>query len=279
LRIHYRYTFRSLLIVSLLVIFPIILSACSSSSAPELKITTRDQVADVAKNLADQGTSWIEQAVPAVEDPRPAQDGPAAEPAQPKMELLANNPTPTVGLAEASTLPTATVVQAPQATTAAPQAAQPVTQDALPLTDVKVVFSAPNFSLTTLDGKTVQLSDLRGQNVLVNYWVTWCDPCIEELGFLDEIGQEYLARGFTILSVNGLAQNPLPDVEAVVSQNGLTFPILLDEKDGFYQAYLVKFLPTSFFIDENGVIRHIQLGSATEDVFRSKIEQLIADQL
>ena len=272
MQIHYRYSFRSLLILSLTVIFSIILSACSSSSAPELKITTRDQAADVAKNLTDQGTSWIEQAVPAVEDPRPAQESPAAEPAQPKMELLANNPTPTVSLAEASTLPTATVVQAPQA-------AQPVTQDALPPTDVKVGFSAPNFSLTTLDGKTVQLSDLRGQNVLVNYWVTWCDPCIEELGFLDEIGQEYLARGFTILSVNGLAQNPLPDVEAVVNQNGLTFPILLDEKDGFYQAYLVKFLPTSFFIDENGVIRHIQLGSATEDVFRSKIEQLISDQL
>ena len=95
-------------------------------------------------------------------------------------------------------LPTATLPQAPEPTTAAPQAAQPVTQatqpvtqDALPPTEVKVGFSAPNFSLTTLDGQTVQLSDLRGQNVLVNYWVTWCDPCLEELGFLDKLGQEY----------------------------------------------------------------------------------------
>jgi len=273
---HYRYSFRFFL--SLAIILPIILSACSSSAAPELKITTRDQAVEVAKNLSDQGNNWIEQAFPAVEDPQPAQNSPA-EPAQPKLELLANNPTPTANQAETSALPAVSVVQSQQATTAAPHAAQPVTQDALPPTEVKVGFSAPNFSMTTLDGRTVQLSDLRGQNVLINYWVTWCDPCIEELGFLDQIGQEYLARGFTILSVNGLAQNPLPDVEAVVNQNGLTFPILLDENDGFYQTYLVKFLPTSFFIDENGVIRHIQLGSATEDVFRSKIEQLLTDQL
>ena len=54
-------------------------------------------------------------------------------------------------------------------------------------------------------------------------------------------------------------------------------PILLDESDNFYNTYLVKFLPTSFFIDENGVIRHIQLGSATEETFRAKIEQLLTD--
>lgn len=274
---HYRYSVR--FILNLTIIFPIILSACSSSAAPELKITTRDQTIDVAKNLTDQGNDWIEQAFPAVEAPQPEQESPSAELAQPKLELLANNPTPTAIQADARPLSTDTVIQPLQATMAAPQAAQPVTQEALPPTDVKVGFSAPNFSMTTLDGRTVQLSDLRGQNVLINYWVTWCDPCIEELGFLDQIGQEYLARGFTILSVNGLAQNPRPDVEAIVSQNGLTFPILLDENDGFYQTYLVKFLPTSFFIDENGVIRHIQLGSATEDVFRSKIEQLLTDQL
>jgi peroxiredoxin len=140
-----------------------------------------------------------------------------------------------------------------------------------------VGFSAPDFTLTTLDGKSVRLSDLQGQNILVNYWVTWCDPCLEELGFLDNLAQEYQARGFTILSVNGLAQNPLPDVESIVSQKSLTLPVLLDESDNFYNTYLVKFLPTSFFIDENGVIRHIQLGSATEETFRAKIEQLLSD--
>jgi peroxiredoxin len=279
LKDHYRYSFRYLLFLSLIIFLPIFLTACSSSGASELKITTRDQAAELDKALDTQQNSWIEQAAPAVEEPQPAQDNPVAEPGQPQMELVANNPEPTASEVEANPLPTATVTQPPEATTAAPQAAQPVTQAALPPTDVKVGFSAPNFSMTTLDGKTVQLSDLLGQNVLINYWVTWCDPCLEELGFLDKIGQEYQARGFTILSVNGLAQNPLPDVEAVVNQNGLTFPILLDENDGFYQSYLVKFLPTSFFIDENGVIRHIQLGSASEDIFRTKIEQLLSDQL
>lgn len=274
MKIQYRYFIHNLLYFSLIGILSIILTACSSSAATELKITTRDQVVEVAKNQSVQENSWIEQVAPAVEESQPAQGNPA-----PKLELLTNSPTPTVIVTEAYPLPTATVAQAPEATMPAPQAAQPVTQDALPPIDIKVGFTAPNFSMTTLDGRTVQLSDLRGQNILINYWVTWCDPCIEELGFLDKIGQEYLASGFTILSVNGLAQNPRPDVEAIVSQNGLSFPILLDENDGFYQTYLVKFLPTSFFIDENGIIRHIQLGSATEDVFRSKIEQLLSDQL
>ena len=276
---HYRYAFRSLLLTFTVIILPLLLTACSSNAASELKITTRDQAADVSKSKTTQQDNWIEQAAPAVEAAQAGQDSPVPEPAQPQMELLANYPGPAASEVETNPIPTATATQAPQATTAAPQAAQPVTQGALPPTDVKVGFSAPNFSLTTLDGKSVQLSDLRGQNILVNYWVTWCDPCLEELGFLDKIGQEYQGRGFTILSVNGLAQNPLPDVEAVVSQDGLTFPVLLDESDSFYNTYLVKFLPTSFFIDENGVIRHIQLGSATEDTFRAKIEQLLSDQL
>jgi peroxiredoxin len=268
LKIHYRYVFHSLLLTTIAIILPFFLTACSSSTSSEVKITTRDQVADVSKNRASQ-ESWIEQVAPAAEAKQPVQDSSAVQ---------SNNPAPAGSEVDTSPLPTATAIPAPEPTTAAPQAAQPVTQDALPPTDVKVGFSAPNFSMTTLDGKTVQLSDLRGQNILVNYWVTWCDPCLEELGFLDKLGQEYQARGFTILSVNGLAQNPLPDVESVVSQKSLTFPILLDENDSFYNTYLVKFLPTSFFIDENGVIRHIQLGSATEDTFRAKIEQLLSDQ-
>jgi peroxiredoxin len=273
LKPHYRYAFHSLLLTTIAIILPFLLTACSSSTSPEVKITTRDQVADVSKNQASQA-SWIEQVAPAAQAKQPVQDSPAVEP----MQLLSNNPAPAGSEVDASPLPTATATLAPEPTIAAPQAAQPVTQDALPPTDVKVGFSAPNFSMTTLDGKTVQLSDLRGQNILVNYWVTWCDPCLEELGFLDKLGQEYQARGFTILSVNDLAQNPLPDVESVVSQKSLTFPLLLDENDSFYNTYLVKFLPTSFFIDENGVIRHIQLGSATEDTFRAKIEQLLSDQ-
>jgi peroxiredoxin len=276
LKNHYRYVAHSLLFTSIAIILPLLLAACSSSASSEVKITTRDQVAEVSKDQTSQG-NWIEQVAPAPEAKQPSLDSPIIAPEQPQLALLSDNPAPAASEVESNPSPTAT--QAPQPTTAAPQAAQPITQDTLPVTDVKVGFSAPNFTLTTLDGKTVQLSDLRGQNVLVNYWVTWCDPCLEELGFLDKLGQEYQSRGFTILSVNGLAQNPLPDVESVVSQNSLTFPILLDENDSFYNTYLVRFLPTSFFIDENGVIRHIQLGSATEDMFRAKIEQLLSDTL
>ncbi len=270
---HYRYASRPLLLTSIVIILSLSLAACSSSASSEVKITTRDQAAEVGKNQSSQA-DWIEQVAPASQAKQPAPDSQAVEP----LQLLSNNPAPADSpVVDDSPLPTATAIPSPEPTTAAPQAAQPVTQDALPPTDVKVGFSAPDFTLTTLDGKTVKLSDLRGQNVLINYWVTWCDPCLEELGFLDLLGQEFQARGFVILSVNGLAQNPLPDVESIVSQKSLTLPVLLDDSDNFYNTYLVKFLPTSFFIDENGVIRHIQLGSATEETFRAKIEQLLTD--
>ena len=213
---HYRYASRPLLLTSIVIILSLSLAACSTSASSEVKITTRDQAAEVSKNLASQA-DWIEQVAPAAQAKQPAPDSQAVEP----LQLLSNNPAPVV---DDSPLPTATAIPSPEPTTAAPQAAQPVTQAALPPTDVKVGFSAPDFTLTTLDGKTVKLSDLRGQNVLINYWVTWCDPCLEELGFLDLLGQEFQARGFIILSVNGLAQNPLPDVESIVSQKSLTSP-------------------------------------------------------
>jgi len=138
---------------------------------------------------------------------------------------------------------------------------------------------APEFNLQTLDGQSVQLSELRGKNLLISYWVTWCIPCMEELPVLNRIYQEYQSKDLVILSVNGIQQDELDKVTATISEMGITLPVALDQSEILWDSYWVRFLPTSFFIDETGVIRYIQLGSLTEENLRIKIEELISDQL
>lgn len=138
---------------------------------------------------------------------------------------------------------------------------------------------APEFNLQTLDGQSVQLSTLRGKNVLLSYWVTWCIPCLEELPVLNRIYQEYQSRDLVILSVNGIQQDEMDKVTATITDLGISMPMALDQNDVLWDSYWVRFLPTSFFIDENGVIRHIQFGSLSEENLRTKLDQLISDQL
>jgi peroxiredoxin len=138
---------------------------------------------------------------------------------------------------------------------------------------------APNFSLQTVNGDEVELHDLRGEAVMVNYWVTWCVPCIEEMPVLEKLHREYQDQGFTLLSVNGIAQDDMNKVLSTLGEFDITFPVALDKDDSVYSEFQVRFMPTSFFIDQQGVIQHIQLGSTTEEGFRSRIEDLLSDQL
>lgn len=138
--------------------------------------------------------------------------------------------------------------------------------------------TAPDLMLSTLDESTIQLSKLRGKYLLINYWVTWCGPCMEELPALTRISQEYEEKNVIILTVNGTARDDLPKVTRLASDLKLTAPILLDKKDAFWNSYQIRFLPTSFLVDPNGVIRHIIRGSATEDVFRANLDRLVNNQ-
>lgn len=150
----------------------------------------------------------------------------------------------------------------------------------IPAGEPRVGYLAPDFTLQTIDGQTVQLSSLRGRSVVINYWVTWCVPCMTELPALDSIFQDYQDQGMMILSVNGIEQDELTKVSETVNSMALTYPVLLDEGDLLKQKYWIGgFVPTTFFIDDQGIIREILLGSASEAGFREKIDKLISHQL
>jgi peroxiredoxin len=138
---------------------------------------------------------------------------------------------------------------------------------------------APDFSLTTLDGSTLSLSALRGKNIMLNYWVTWCVPCIEEMPILQKLNQEYQGQNLVMLSINGIAQDDLEKVKATVAEFGMTYPVVLDEGDSIFKSYRLGFMPTTVFIDSQGVIRHIKFGGSDETELRGKIDQLLAGTL
>ncbi|MGQ9666658.1 MAG: TlpA family protein disulfide reductase [Anaerolineae bacterium] len=122
----------------------------------------------------------------------------------------------------------------------------------------EVGYSAPDFELADLDGKSVRLSDFRGKPVVLNFWATWCPPCRQELPIFQELHQR---RGnvFVLLAISeGEHQQ---DVLAFVQKYGYTFRVLLDPGLSVGKAYGARAIPMTLVIDPDGVIVYIRQGA------------------
>ncbi len=138
----------------------------------------------------------------------------------------------------------------------------------------QVGFPAPDFSLSNLDGQSVRLADWRGQPLVLNFWATWCPPCRAEMPALQAAAQAYGDQGVRVLGVNQ-AEDPNP-VVGFMQTLGLDFPVLLDRDAAVSQLYRVRSLPTTFFIDREGVIREIVIGGPmSQALLTSKMESLL----
>ncbi len=123
---------------------------------------------------------------------------------------------------------------------------------------------APDFTLTTLEGKQLSLSQFRGQPVLINFWASWCPPCRLEMPDLVRAYEAHQAEGFVILAINLTFQDSLEDAQAFVEEFNMSFPVLLDETgEVTTNLYRLFGLPTSVFVDRSGIITHIQIGPLT----------------
>ena len=137
-------------------------------------------------------------------------------------------------------------------------------------------FLAPDFDLKTPAGESIKLSELRGQAVLVNLWATWCPPCRDEMQSIEKIYQEYKGEGFTVLAVNMTYQDDPFAVVPFVDEQGLTFPILLDETGEMAEAYQLRSLPSSYFIRRDGIINEVVIGGPmSEALLRTRIEEIL----
>lgn len=113
---------------------------------------------------------------------------------------------------------------------------------------------APGFTLQGLDGKEIDLADYKGKVVMVNFWASWCEPCRIEMPEIQKAHETYKDQGLMVIGVN-LRENEIT-VDGFAQTYGLTFPIALDP-DGkvAVNSYKVKPLPTTFFIDREGILR------------------------
>jgi len=118
---------------------------------------------------------------------------------------------------------------------------------------------APDFTLPSLDGQTVRLSDLRGKAVLLNFWATWCAPCRLEMPTIDKAYQEYKSRGLEILAVS-LDAGSNSVVKNFMQELKLDFPVLLDPNMEVLRLYRQFSIPATFLIDKQGIVRHRELG-------------------
>jgi cytochrome c biogenesis protein CcmG/thiol:disulfide interchange protein DsbE len=139
-------------------------------------------------------------------------------------------------------------------------------------------FLAPDFSLQTLSGETVTLSSLRGRPVLINLWASWCTPCRLEMPAMQRVYEDYQAQGFQVLAVNATNQDDAGKAADFARQYGLKFPILLDNLGSVGRQYQLESLPTSFFVDAQGIIREVVVGGPmSEALLRVRVENLLKE--
>lgn len=137
-------------------------------------------------------------------------------------------------------------------------------------------FRAPDFSLRTAEGEIITLSELKGRPILINFWASWCPPCRAEMPAFERAYQTWQDQGFLILAINATQQDSIDQALAFAQEYGLSFPLLFDTDSQVYRNYQVRSLPTSFFIDPQGVIREVVVGGPiSEALLHVRVEQLL----
>jgi peroxiredoxin len=134
---------------------------------------------------------------------------------------------------------------------------------------------APDFVLTDLQGHTLKLSDLRGKAVVLNFWATWCPPCKEEIPWFVEFQNRYGPQGLQIVGVN-MDDGGKQDVEKFVAEHSINYPILLGQEKVAEAYGGIDYLPTTFYIDRNGVVTDRVFGQPERDEIEQNIKRAIA---
>lgn len=114
---------------------------------------------------------------------------------------------------------------------------------------------APDFELTTLDGDTVKLSDYKGKKVILNFWASWCPPCVAEMPHMQQFYEDNKENDIEIVAVNLTSLDKgMSEIKKFVDENNLSFTIPLDKDGTIGIQYETFSIPTSYIIDSNGII-------------------------
>ena len=146
-----------------------------------------------------------------------------------------------------------------------------------PRTAITKATVAPDFTLESLDGKNVRLSDLRGKAVLLNFWATWCGPCKIETPWLVELQKQYGSQGLQVIGV-AMDDSSKEDIAKFAKEMGMNYPVLIG-KEAVGDAYGgVPALPETFFIGRDGKIVGKIMGLESESEIEDSIKKALNTQ-
>ncbi len=140
---------------------------------------------------------------------------------------------------------------------------------------LEVSYAAPHFTLQQLDGSKVHLSDFKGKTVMLNFWATWCPPCRAEMPEMEQFYKDMKDQDVEIIAVNLTeSESSIENVKTFKAEQGLSFPILLDEKGTAGSRYEIVSVPTTYFLDENGVIHFKHVGPMSYETMKDYMEKM-----
>ncbi len=135
---------------------------------------------------------------------------------------------------------------------------------------------APDFSITGFDGRTVTLSELRGQVVIINFWASWCPPCREEAAYLEETWRKYEGLGVVFIGVDWVDTEK--EALAYIAEFDITYINGPDLGTRIADLYNIQGVPETFFVAKNGELRGVHIGPLKSPQLDEKIEELLAEQ-
>ncbi|TPG89631.1 thiol-disulfide oxidoreductase ResA [Brevibacillus laterosporus] len=138
--------------------------------------------------------------------------------------------------------------------------------------EIKKGDKAPNFSLQSLEGQPMTLADLKGKGVILNFWGSWCEPCRNEMPDLEKVWLANKDQNIVIVGVN-VGESEV-SAEQFVRQVKTTFPILMDKQKEVTRVYNIGKMPTTFYIDQDGIVRDIMFGQMNEKSINSMLEKI-----
>ena len=168
--------------------------------------------------------------------------------------------------------------------TAAPVGTQPTTEATQPTTEATqptgettepVRQAAPDFTMSTLEGESVKLSDFRGKPVILNFWASWCGPCKSEMPDLEDAYLEYGDEiHFLIVNLTDGTSETVESAHGYIESQGYTFPVYFDTAMSGAFAYGVNAIPVTYFIDADGYLVAYYPGAMSAEVLQQGISMI-----
>ena len=137
---------------------------------------------------------------------------------------------------------------------------------------IKEGVAAPDFTGELMDGTSITLSELQGKPVIINFWATWCGPCVKEMPAFERLKDDFGDK------IGIIAENCGDDAETVkdfVEENGYTFPVVLDEEYSISMLYPTNSIPYTVVLDAEGKVTHISTGALDADTMYERYKEAL----